>query len=97
MPCSHFGWIAYCLLTTDRHEVEEIDWRGDVEKMLTQSPKGFANMNLLSQRGHSFVRLYLVILFTEILVGLLGKGEFEHSLISVRSSVTPSVHKSTSY
>jgi len=72
--------------TTDRHEARR-NWRGDVEKMLTQSPKGFANMNLLSQRGHSFVRFVFGDLFTEILVGLLGKGELEHSLISVRSSV----------
>lgn len=80
------GLLIVCLLLIDM-KLEEIDWRGDVEKLLTQSPKRFANMNLLSQRGHSFVRLYLVILFTEILVGLLGKGEFENSLISGRSSV----------
>lgn len=44
-------------------------------------------MRLLSQRAYSFVRLYLVDLFNEILIGLVGMGEFELSLISVRSSV----------
>jgi len=32
-------------------KLKEIDWRGDVEKMLTQSPKGFANMNYFLREG----------------------------------------------